>query len=109
MRVTVLTLIALLASGCVQQIAEGRVRTALVDAGLSQRNAGCMAERMVDRLTIDQLKKLERVKAQPGEAKDPVTLSDYVSRVRRVGDAEVIGVTASSAALCATGLADEAR
>ncbi|MDG6078736.1 hypothetical protein E3U23_05960 [Erythrobacter litoralis] len=109
MRVIILPLIVLLASGCAQQIAEGRVRTALVDAGLSQRHAGCMAERMVDRLTIDQLKKLERVKARPGEAEDPVSLSDYVARVRRVGDTEVIGVTASSAALCATGLADEAR
>ena len=34
------------------------------------------------------------------------TLRDYLARVRRVGDAEVVTVTTSSAALCATGLAD---
>ena len=36
---------------------------------------------------------------------DKRSLSDYVGAVRRVGDAEAIAVTASSAALCTTGLA----
>ena len=87
------------AGGCVQKIAEGRVRSALLDAGLSQRNADCMAHRMVDRLTIAQLRKLERLE---GEKR---SLPDYVAAVHRVGDAEAIAVTASSAALCASGLA----
>ncbi|WP_347303703.1 hypothetical protein V5740_03525 [Croceibacterium sp. TMG7-5b_MA50] len=91
--------------GCVQAIAESRVQTALRNAGLSERNAGCMAERMVDRLTIDQLRRLEALRPQPGEPDRPTTLAEYVERVRRVGDAEVVAVTASSAALCATGLA----
>lgn len=85
-------------TGCVQKIAENRVRSALVGAGLSESNADCMAHRMVDRLTIDQLRKLEALQG------DKRSLADYVLAVRRVGDAEVIGVTASSAALCATGI-----
>ncbi len=100
---------ALLATGCVERIAEGRVRGALLDAGLSRPNADCMAQRMVDRLTIDQLKKLEAMKAQRGETDKPASLRDFVARVRRVGDGEVVAVTASSAALCYTGLADEKR
>ena len=97
---------ALLAlAGCAQIIAEPRVRSALRDAGLSDRNAECMAGRMVDRLTIAQLRRLEALRPQAGEAARPTSLGDYVERVRRVGDPEVIGVTASSAALCATGLA----
>ncbi|KHL26794.1 hypothetical protein PK98_06215 [Croceibacterium mercuriale] len=96
------TILAL--GGCAQVIAEPRVRSALQDAGLSERNASCMAGRMVDRLTIAQLKKLEALGPGEGEAGRPATLGDYVERVRRVGDPEVIGVTASSAALCATGL-----
>lgn len=96
-------------AGCVQQIAESRVRTALVDAGLGDKNADCMATRMVDRLTIAQLRKLEGMKAKPGEREKGLSLRDYVSRVRRVGDAEVVSVTASSAGLCALGLAKEAR
>jgi hypothetical protein len=95
----------LVLGGCVQAIAQSRVETALRNAGLSSHNAGCMAERMVDRLTIDQLKRLEALRPQAGEPARPTTLAEYVERVRRVGDAEVVAVTASSAALCATGLA----
>ena len=71
----------------------------VLDAGLSERNAECMAGRMVDRLSIAQLRKLERLS---GEKR---SLTDYVVAVRRVGDAEALAVTASSAALCASGLA----
>jgi hypothetical protein len=103
-RTIAIAAVALLAGGCVQAIAQGRVESALVEGGLSQKNAACMAERMVDRLTIAQLKKLERVKALPGEREKPASIGEYVERVRRVGDAEVVAVTASSAGLCAVGL-----
>lgn len=76
------------------KLAYGRV----LDAGLSERNSACMADRMTDKLTLAQLQKLERLK---GEKR---SLMDYVSAVRRVGDVDAIEVTASSAALCATGL-----
>jgi hypothetical protein len=85
------------------KLAYGRVKSALIDAGLSEANSACMAERMTDRLTIGQLQKLQKLK---GERR---TLSDYVLAVRRVGDAEALSVTASSAALCASGLASEKR
>jgi hypothetical protein len=104
MRAVAVLLAMALLSGCVEKIAESRVRSALVDAGLSQRNADCMAARMVDRLTIGQLRKLERLKAKPGERERPVTIGEYLERVRRVGDSEAIAVTASSAGLCAVGL-----
>jgi len=96
--------LAIATSGCVQKIAESRVRSALVEAGLSDKNASCMAGRMVDRLTIGQLRKLEALKARAGERERPVSIGEYVERVRRVGDSEVIAVTASSAGLCAVGL-----
>lgn len=99
-----LLILALTTGGCVQKIAESRVRSALVEAGLSDTNAGCMAGRMVDRLTIGQLRKLEALKARAGERERPVTIGEYLERVRRVGDSEVIAVTASSAGLCAVGL-----
>jgi hypothetical protein len=86
-------------AGCAGAIAESRVRSALVDAGLSAGDADCMARRMVDRLTIAQLRKLEALEG------DRQTLNEYVEAVRRVGDAETVAVTASSAVLCTTGLA----
>ena len=91
--------VALALAGCVSVIAETKVRSALLDAGLSPANADCMAERMVDRLSIGQLRKLQKLR---GEKR---SLGDYVAAVRRVGDAEALAVTASSAALCGTGLA----
>lgn len=104
MRIIVAACAALALSGCVQTIAENRVESALLRAGLDQRTSSCMAERMVDRLTIGQLRKLEGLKARKGEPVRPTTLKGYVDRVRRVGDAEVLAVTSSSAALCAVGL-----
>ena len=105
MRLAVALLIVTLATGgCVQKIAESRVRTALVEAGLSQRNADCMAARMVDRLTTGLLGTVECGPARAGERARPVTIGQYIERVRRVGDSEVIAVTASSAGLCAVGL-----
>lgn len=85
------------------KLAEGRVKSALVDAGLSDANAACMADRMTDRLSIGQLQKLQ---ALQGPKRG---LSEYVATVRRIGDAELLGVTTSAAALCAMGFAPEKR
>lgn len=98
MRWVPVVLIMALAACSPSKLAYGRVKSALLDAGLSERNSACMADRMTDKLTLAQLQKLERLK---GEKR---SLIDYVSAVRRVGDVDAIEVTASSAALCATGL-----
>lgn len=97
--VAVVLTAALALSGCVEKIAEHKVRAALVDAGLSPATSDCMARRMVDRLTISQLRKLQ---ALQGEKR---SVMDYVAAVRRVGDPEVFKVTAAAGAVCATGLA----
>ena len=89
---------ALALSGCVGKIAESRVRSALVEGGLSQPNAACMARRMVERLSISQLRKLE---ALQGPKRG---LLDYVAAVRKINDPEVVRVTAGAAALCISGL-----
>lgn len=99
MRLALAAFVLFALGGCVQQVAETRVRSALVDAGLSDSDANCMARRMVDRLTIQQLRKLE---ALEGEHQ---TINEYLTAVRRVGDPEALAVTASSAVLCTTGLA----
>ena len=105
MRYAAFLLTPLLLALCVQTISESRVRSAFSAAGRSVRGSDCMGGRMGDRRTIEQLRKLERLKTRAAE-RDPVTVRDYLGRVARVGDAEVVAVTSSSAALCATGLAD---
>ena len=94
-----LVAVALLAACAPSRLAYGDVKSAFVEAGLSEHNSACMADRLTDRLTLRQLMKLRALK---GEKR---SLADYVNAVRKVGDAEVLSVTASSAALCTTGLA----
>lgn len=100
--------VLLLAAGCAQ-IAEPRVRSALESGGLSPANAACMAERMTDRLTLAQLRRLEALSGQSRDKLARLSLPEFVALVRRIGDAEVLAVTTSSAALCATGLANETQ
>ncbi|MDF8331798.1 hypothetical protein [Novosphingobium cyanobacteriorum] len=90
-------------TGCVSKLAEGRVRSALVASGLSDANAACMAERMTDRLSIGQLRKLQALQGPKR------SLADWTAAVRRVGDRQLIEVTGSSALLCATGFAPEKK
>lgn len=60
---------------------------------------------MVDRLTVAQLRKLEALSGQNSSSFSQLSLADYLTLVRRVGDSEVVAVTTTSAALCATGIA----
>ena len=102
-RIVALLALGLSINACVSKLAEGRVRHALVEAGLPRDDAACMAERMTDRLSLGQLRKLEALQAPQR------SLNDYVTTVRRIGDTQLLSVTASSALLCATGFAPEAK
>jgi hypothetical protein len=92
-----LILTPLLLTGCISRIAESRVRSALLANGLSPKYADCMAERMVDRLSIGQLRKLERLQGL-GQTRTPAA---FVAKVRSVNDSEALAVVTSSAAVCA--------
>jgi len=98
-RVTILGVIALSLAGCA--VPEARLRTGLINAGLPKPLSACMAERMVDRLSLKQLMRIADLpRASKSEAID-----QFLHRVRALGDTEILAVTSSSAALCATGLA----
>jgi hypothetical protein len=90
---------AALVSGCA--VPEARLRSGLIRAGLPAPLSACMAERMVDRLSLKQLMRIgDLPKARGAES-----LDQFLHRVRALGDPEILGVASSSAALCATGLA----
>ena len=80
---------------------EARLRTGLINAGLSQSLAACMAERMVDRLSLAQLMRI----ADLPEAREAESVDRFLRRIRSLGDPEIVAVATSSAALCATGFA----
>lgn len=90
-------LLPLLLGGCLEKTASRHLKSALVESGLPEGTAGCMAGRMAGKLSIRQMLKLRALQ-------DKHTLRQYVAAVRRIDDSEVIAVTASSAALCAAGL-----
>ncbi|WP_262503807.1 MULTISPECIES: hypothetical protein [unclassified Sphingosinithalassobacter] len=94
---------AALLAGCATP--ESRLRAGLVEAGLAEPTAACMAERMVDRLSLAQLRRIGDLP----KARDAENRETFLRRVRALRDPEIWSVASSSAALCATGLANEAR
>ena len=75
---------------------EARLRAGLVEAGLSEPLAACLAGRMVDRLSLMQLRRIADLK-NAGRAEN---LADFLHRVRSLRDPEIWTVTSSSAAIC---------
>lgn len=97
--------IALAIAGCALVSAcatpETRVRQGLIRAGLSEPVSACMADRMVDRLSLGQLNKLGGLgklkKRKPGD----VTFKEFVKQTKSLQDPEIVGVVTSSGFICA--------
>lgn len=98
-RIALVSIIVLALSACATP--ETRVRTALMDAGLSQPIAACMADRMVDRLSLIQLNKLSGLKKLRGQDMRKITVEEFLRRTRALQDPEILGVTTSSGLICA--------
>lgn len=80
---------------------ETRVRTALVDAGLPKPIATCMADRMVDRLSLIQLNKLSGLKKLRNKDMQKTSIDEFLKRTRSLQDPEILGVVTSSGLICA--------
>lgn len=78
-------------------VPEARLRAGLVNAGLSPPMAACMAERMVDRLSLAQLRRIGDLPY----ARDERTVAEFLHRVRVLGDTEILTVSSAAAAVCA--------
>ncbi|MEY3635338.1 MAG: hypothetical protein RLZZ61_1748 [Pseudomonadota bacterium] len=98
-RIALVCIAVLALSACATP--ETRVRTALMDAGLSQPIATCMADRMVDRLSLLQLNKLSGLKKLRGQDMRKITVEEFLRRTRALQDPEILGVTTSSGLICA--------
>ncbi|MDX2209519.1 MAG: hypothetical protein SFV20_04075 [Sphingopyxis sp.] len=88
-----------LLAGCATP--ETRLRNGLVEAGLSRPLATCMAERMVDRLSLVQLRRLSALGSLGDKPLRELTPEQFFRKVRALKDPEILGVTTSSAAICA--------
>lgn len=94
----VILLAPVLLSACA--IPEARLRTGLINAGLSQPMAACMAQRMADRLSLIQLRRIGDLPY----ASSSGSVSEFLHRIRSLGDPQILSVSSSAAALCAVGM-----
>lgn len=99
MRIAILALPILALSACATP--ESRIRTALIDAGLSRSVSGCMAQRMVDRLSLGQLQKLSRLSGLRDRRIGDLTVGEFVKQTRALGDPEILAVVTTAGLGCA--------
>ena len=76
---------------------EARLRTGLINAGLPEPLAACMAGRMVDRLSLMQLRRMSDLP----HARESLSIDEFLHRVRALRDSQIWTVTSASAAICA--------
>ena len=83
---------------------ETRLRTGLRDAGLSPKMSECMADRMVNELSLWQLRKISSL----GDLKDSkfreLSVAEFIYKVRALKDPEILAETSKAAGACALGL-----
>ena len=96
---TSLIALPLLLAGCASP--EARVRTGLVNAGLPDPLAQCMAGRMVDRLSLTQLRRLQSLAGLGKVDIRRVSIDEYLYRIRALKDPEILTVTSKAALACA--------
>jgi len=93
MRLPLIALIGAFAlSSCTTVSPEARVRTRLIQAGLKPSVAGCMAGRMVDRLSIAQLKRLQSLAGLQNHPVESMSMDELVHRLRALNDPEIVSV-----------------
>ena len=96
-----LPLIALIAlAGCATVSPEARVRSKLIEAGLRPPVAACMAERMVDRLSLTQLKRLQSLGGLASHDVRGMSVDELVHRLRALNDPEIVSVVLKAGIGC---------
>ena len=73
-----------------EKVTEARVEQALLDNGVPADMSACMAPRLVDRLSVAQLRRLERFAPEEGETSVPLSTGEAMARLRRVDDREAV-------------------
>jgi hypothetical protein len=72
-----------------------------MDAGLSRPMAGCMADRMVDRLSGSQLRSLSRLAGMRDQDVGDMTIDEFLRRSRALLDPEIFEVVTRAGLGCA--------
>lgn len=79
---------------------QAQVRSALLDAGLSEPMAKCMAEPLGSELSVNQLKSLQRVAKLANTAPTRMTEKQVLDLLKRDLDPQTVGVVVRAGIGC---------
>lgn len=91
-----------------EKVTEARVEQALLDNGAPAPLAECMAGKLVNQLSIEQLLKLERLAPEEGEDRLPASGREALARINRVDDPEAVRALAGAGAGCSVSIIGDA-
>lgn len=91
--------LAALVAGCATP--ETRLRTGLMNAGLSPQASACMADRMVDKLSLAQLRRLSDLSKIKEQRLGEMRVREFWRQVRALRDPEILSITARAGLSCA--------
>ncbi len=77
-----------------------RLERGLVSAGLSPELSACMADRMVDKLSLLQLKRLSSLGNFRDERLRDMTMDRFLYNVRSLEDPEILGIATRAGLSC---------
>ncbi len=89
-----------LLAACTSLSPESRLAAGLEDAGLSKNIAQCMAKRMASKLSIAQLRKLQSLGTLRKSPSEPLTIEEFVHKLRAMGDPQIVAVSGKAAFSC---------
>jgi hypothetical protein len=78
-----------------------RLERGLINAGLSKNQSSCMADRMVDKLSLIQLRRLSALGNFEDEKLGDMTVSRFMRNIRALKDPEILTITTRAALGCA--------
>ena len=78
-----------------------RLRTGLMDAGLSRNQSACMAERMVDKLSLTQFRRIAALGNLRDDRIGEMSVDRFLRNIRALRDPEILTVTTRAALGCA--------
>jgi hypothetical protein len=98
-RVTLILAPLLALSACATP--QSQLRTGLINAGLSRTQSTCMAQRMIDTLSLLQLRRLSSLSNFRDEKLADMSMSRFMHNIRSLNDPEILAVTTRAALGCA--------
>jgi hypothetical protein len=77
-----------------------RLERGLMSAGLSSKLSACMADRMIDKLSLLQLKRLSSLGNFQDEKLRDMSLDRFLYNIRSLEDPEILSITTKAGLSC---------